>query len=191
MAKQKKAGKGKVRSKTVRGKKPGSKKPTVSKPPLDSFKACPMVFKSPEEILKYAIQREEESAAGYARMRRRARTESQKALLSDMEDEEKKHKQLLLGLSAAELKSIDIKPIADLKISDYLVAEPAGEGMTFQDLLILAAKKEQSAADLYAKLESCVLTPELNKLFEFLVQQEKSHKLKLETEYEKHVMPED
>jgi len=42
--------------------------------------------------------------------------------------------------------------------------------------------------DLYSDLERKVSKKELKKLFEFLTQQEKSHKLKLEEEYEKHVL---
>jgi rubrerythrin len=60
--------------------------------------------------------------------------------------------------------------------------------MNFQDLLILAAKKEQKAVDLYADMERKVTETELKKLFQFLVQEEKTHKLRLEEEYEKHVL---
>ena len=86
------------------------------------------------------------------------------------------------------MKSLEIKEVEDLKISDYLVEEPPSPDMNFQDLLILAAKKEQKAVDLYSDLERKVSKKELKKLFEFLIQQEKSHKLKLEEEYEKHVL---
>jgi len=40
-------------------------------------------------------------------------------------------------------------------------------------------------------MERKVKNKELKRLFEFLIQQEKSHKLKLEEEYEKHVLEED
>ena len=78
--------------------------------------------------------------------------------------------------------------MTDLKISDYLVEEPPSAEMTFQDLLIFAAKKEQSAVEMYSKLAERSKSDELKKLFAFLVEQEKDHKLKLESEYEKHVL---
>ena len=62
--------------------------------------------------------------------------------------------------------------------------------MTFQDLLIFAAKKEQQAVELYTSMKAAVDSDELKKMFDFLVEQEKEHKLKLETEYEKHVLEE-
>ena len=150
-----------------------------------------MRFGNIQDILDFAVKREEEAAAGYARMRAMARAESQKELLGDLENEEKKHKELLLGLSGLKPETLDIKPVTDLKISDYTVDEPPGADMTFQDLLLLAAKKEQKAVELYAELLGRAINPDHRKLFEFLMMQEKGHKLKLESEYEKQVLSED
>jgi len=63
--------------------------------------------------------------------------------------------------------------------------------MNFQDLLIFAAKKEKRAALLYSDLAKKSLNREQKSLFEFLAKQEKAHKLRLELEYEKHVLWED
>ena len=150
-----------------------------------------MRFGNIQEILDFAVKREEEAAAGYARMRAMARAESQKEMLGDLENEEKKHKELLLGLSGLKPETLAIKPVADLKISDYTVDEPPGTDMSFQDLLLLAAKKEQKAVELYTELLGRATTPDHRKLFEFLMVQEKAHKLRLETEYEKLVLSED
>ena len=98
---------------------------------------------------------------------------------------------MLLDLSRADVASLRIPKVADLKISDYLVAEPLQADMSFQDLLIFAAKKEQKAVELYTVLMDLVSSPEQKKLFEFLAMQEKVHKLKLESEYEKRVLQED
>jgi len=103
-------------------------------------------------------------------------------------EEERNHKKLLQDITEEKVESLEVKEVDDLEISDYLVEEPPSPDMNFQDLLILAAKKEQKAVDLYSDLERKVSKKELKKLFEFLTQQEKSHKLKLEEEYEKHVL---
>jgi rubrerythrin len=63
--------------------------------------------------------------------------------------------------------------------------------MNLQDLLIFAAKKEAKAVQLYTRLAGQSKNREQKDLFEFLVKQEKSHKLKLEMEYEKHILQED
>jgi rubrerythrin len=57
--------------------------------------------------------------------------------------------------------------------------------------LIFAAKKEQKAADLYSRLAKRAEDEELKKLFEFMAEQEKAHKYKLEVKYEEHVLESD
>ena len=141
-----------------------------------------------EDIIEFAIKREEEAVKAYGDMADIAKTPGLKKLLLDFQEEEKNHKKLLQEVTKEKIESLEIEDVTDLKISDYLIEEPPGADMNFQDLLILAAKKEQKAVDLYSNLERKVKEKELKKLFEFLIQQEKSHKLRLEEEYEKHVL---
>jgi len=150
-----------------------------------------MRFGSIQEVFDFAVKREEEAARAYADLQTRTTSQSLKILLAELENDEKQHKKLILGLTGVRPSSLAIKAIPDLKISDYLVAEPPHADMSFQDLLILAAKKEQKAVDLYTELRGLVADAEQKKLFEFLMTQEMSHKLRLETEYDKHVMTED
>lgn len=141
-----------------------------------------------EDFIEFAIKREEEAIKAYGDIAAIAKTPGLKKLLLDLQDEERNHKKLLQDITEEKIESLEIKEVADLKISDYLVEEPPSSDMNFQDLLILAAKKEQKAVDLYSDLKKKSSNKELEKLFEFLIQQEKSHKLKLEEEYEKHVL---
>jgi rubrerythrin len=141
-----------------------------------------------EDFIEFAIKREEEAIKAYGDIAGIAKTPGLKKLLLDLQEEERNHKKLLQEITEEKIESLEIKEIADLKISDYLVDEPPSSDMNFQDLLIMAAKKEQKAVDLYSDLKKKSSNKELEKLFEFLIQQEKSHKLKLEEEYEKHVL---
>ena len=141
-----------------------------------------------EDFIEFAIKREEEAIKAYGDIAGIAKTPGLKKLLLDLQGEERNHKELLQNITEEKIESLKIKEVTDLKISDYLIEEPPNPEMNFQDLLILAAKKEQKAVDLYSDLERKVSRKELKKLFAFLIQQEKSHKLKLEEEYEKHVL---
>lgn len=140
------------------------------------------------EIIDFAIRREEDAIEAYGNMSKTAKTPGLKDLLLELRDEEKNHKKLLQGVTERKIAAMEVGDVIDLKISDILVSEPPADDMTFQDLLIFAAKKEQQAVELYSALAEKSKSPELKKLFEFLVGQEMSHKLKLETEYEKHVL---
>ncbi len=150
-----------------------------------------MEFSTFAEILQFAIKREEEAANGYAGLRKMAQDEGAKKLLLDLEEEEKNHKKILQGLTQAKMETSAAEDVQDLKISDYLVEEPLSPEMNFQELLIFAAKKEKKAAELYRDLAQKSELKEQKKLFEFLSKQEKTHKLRLELEYEKHVLWED
>jgi len=150
-----------------------------------------MDLKKYEDIIKFAISREEAAVDAYGDMSEKTTTPGLRELLLDLQSEEENHKKLLEDISEEQIESFKSEEVIDLKISDYLTEEPPSEDMTFQDLLILAAKKEQAAVDLYTKLGEDSGNEELKKLFDFLIEQEKSHKLKLETEYEKHVLEDD
>lgn len=147
-----------------------------------------MPKKTFEGIIQFAIEREEEAIKTYGDFASKTKTPGLKKLFTELQGEERNHKKLLQDITKEKVERLPIKEVADLRISDYLVAEPPTADMTFQDLLILAAKKEQKAVKLYSDLKKKVKKPDLKKLFDFLVQQEKSHKLKLEEEYEKHVL---
>jgi rubrerythrin len=97
----------------------------------------------------------------------------------------------LEGLDGAALPAAISAGVKDLRISDYIVDEPLGDDPSFQDLLIFAAKKEAKAAALYGDLAARASEAAQKKLFEYLVGQEKAHKMRLEQEYEKYVLTED
>ncbi len=150
-----------------------------------------MKFSSFGDVIQFAVQREEEAARTYGRLLKLAKDLSARKLLEDLREDERNHKKILLGLTELKMEAVASKDIRDLKITDYLVAEPLTPEMNFQDLLIFAAKKEKKAAELYQDLAKKAKTREQKRLFDFLVKQEKSHKLRLEIEYEKHVLWED
>jgi rubrerythrin len=148
------------------------------------------IFRSTDDILRFAIAGEQEAAQGYVDLAAQARSESARAFLLELWGEELQHARLLEGLDSTALPAAGTSGVKDLLISDYVVDEPLGDDPSFQDLLIFAARKEAKAAALYAALAAQAASDEQKKLFEFLVGQEKTHKLRLEQEYEKYILPE-
>ncbi len=143
------------------------------------------------EIIRFAILREEEAARSYGKLAKQAKTDDMKKMLLDLQAEEKTHKATLLNISRSKIKTVALSKIRDLKISDYLVEEPLGPDLDLQGLMIHAAKKELKSFRLYSDLALRCQAPDQKKIFRFLAAQEKAHKLRLETEYEKHFLPED
>jgi rubrerythrin len=147
-------------------------------------------FSSLAEVLEFAIQREVEAAASYGRLAECSRQAAAQELLLDLQRQEKKHEEILRDLAAGRLVPLFHQEVPDMKISEYVIEEPVDADSGFQDLLILAAKKEAKAAKLYTELRSRVTDPEHRRLFDFLIQEEREHKFRLEQEYERHVLEE-
>lgn len=145
-------------------------------------------FKS---VIAFAVAREEEAAAAYAEMMASAVTPGLKEFFRELRDEEKEHKRLLEGLDSMGAGSLAASAVEDLGITDGLRANPPRPDMSYQDALIFAARKEEKAVRLYTGLAAGAARVEDRKLFEFLASQEKLHKLKLESEYDKRILAED
>lgn len=147
-------------------------------------------FGSLAAVLDFAIQKEIEAAESYGRLAKHSRLAASKALLLDLQREERKHEEILRDLAEGRLVPLFQQAVPDLMISDYVVEEPVDADSGFQDLLILAAKKEAKSVALYTELRSRVSDPEHQRLFDFLIQEEREHKFRLEQEYERHVLEE-
>ncbi len=144
-----------------------------------------------QQALSLAITREEEAAANYHRMFEIATDPATKQLLAELEAEEKKHKAKLETLTVESFSSEDLAEPEDLGLTDKLIPDALTPEISLQDLLIRAAQKEKQAAQFYASLARQTRSARLKRLFRFLEKQEKSHKLRLELEYERQFLPED
>ncbi len=147
-------------------------------------------FHSVTEIITFAIGREIEAAEAYDRMAGSAATPGLRELLRSLRDEERAHRRLLEGLTPDQIGRFEPSLVPDLKIVDTLADETFAPDMTLQDLLILAARKEKEAVELYESLARAGEAAGLQQTFLFLAGQEKNHKLKLEAEYERRVLQE-
>lgn len=147
-------------------------------------------FSSAADIVAFAIGREIEAADGYARIAAAAGTPGLRELAEDLRLQEIEHRRLLEGLPAEAFGELAVPPVPDLRLVDALADEPLTAGMSVQDMIIFAAKKEARAAALYEALAALAGASGHDRLFLVLAGQEREHKLRLETAYEAHVLPE-
>ncbi|HKL81191.1 MAG TPA: ferritin family protein [Desulfobacter sp.] len=145
-----------------------------------------MNFKSVDEILEFAIDREKEAVKFYASFAQEAPSEALKQTFIDFSKEEEKHVALLSDISGnkAKIDSYEFKRIPDLKISDYMLEIEYKKGMPMPEVLKLAMKREEKSVQLYQDLGNQTDNAEAKKLFEILVQEESKHKLGLESMYD-------
>jgi rubrerythrin len=141
-----------------------------------------------DEILDYAIDQEQQAADFYADLAGRAEKAGMKDILLDFAAEEQGHKQRLLAVKQGEYELTPEEEVLDLKISDYLVEVGATEGISYQDALIVAMKRERAAFQLYTDMAARVPESHLKEVLEGLAREEARHKLFFETEYDERVL---
>jgi rubrerythrin len=145
-----------------------------------------MTFESFEVLIGFAIEKEREAAAFYAKLSRQTSFSGVKEALLEMEKEEKKHESMLKDLESnkALVQEYNFKWIPDMKRSDYMVEMKYEDGMNYTDILRIAMKREEQALKMYNKLQKKTDNPEHIKILKVLCQEEAKHKLFLEGLYD-------
>ena len=145
-----------------------------------------MNFKSVDEIITYAIEKEEEAVAFYTEISENESLQGVKKTFQDFANEEKKHVKMLQDLAGNEAKiaEYEFKWIPDMKRSDYMVDITYEKGMHYTEILRLAMKREEKSLQLYNDLAGKADKPEFVNLFKILSQEEAKHKNILETIYD-------
>lgn len=147
-----------------------------------------MEFRSVDDILDYAISKEQEAFDFYTRLSERAERKEISELLKSFAREEIGHKEKLLNVKTEKKLVPSEKKILDLKISDHLKAPQEEATLDYQKALILAMKSEKEAFKLYTELSQAADAPEIKDLFAALAQEEARHKLRFEIEYEDNIL---
>ncbi len=145
-----------------------------------------MGFQSFEEIIRFAIGKEEEAIAFYQEISMLEPHPGTKKTFEDFAGEEKKHKAMLEEILSGKKQpaEYDFKWIPDLKRSDFTIDLEYEKGMPWTDILRLAMKREEKALRLYNELQAKAEKEDFTAVFKMLAQEEAKHKLSLETLYD-------
>ena len=148
-----------------------------------------MHFENLEAIVDFAIEKEREAAEFYQHISDNEEDFSgSKKMFAEFAAEEEKHEKILQEFKAQgitkSLEEYQLKWITDIKRSDYLVDLDYEQGMPYNEILLLAMKREEKALKLYNDFLDQADTDAGKKLFKVLCQEEAKHKLALETIYD-------
>ncbi len=145
-------------------------------------------FQTSDDILQFAINREQESVELYSNLSETARNPEMKNVFLTFSNEERAHKKRLENIRISRQFNFTSQQVRDIKIGDYLIDIVPHEGMSYQEVLIVAMKKEKAAFHLYTDLAEMVSDQLLRSLFLSLAQEESKHKLRFELEYDEVVL---
>jgi len=147
-----------------------------------------MNFNTADDALDFAIKGEEEAHGFYMELARIAERASMRKVFEDFAKEELGHKRKLIDIKTGAVEKPAEKMIGTLKIGDYLVDMEAHPDMDYQEVLIVAMKKEKAAFRLYIDLAAVSEDEKLSSLFLGLAQEEAKHKLRFELEYDEYIL---
>ncbi|MDA3955830.1 ferritin family protein [Oceanispirochaeta sp.] len=106
-----------------------------------------------DEVLAFAISREEDAVLFYQFLQGKARFAPQKEVLKEFELMEVGHVRLLEGVKKRHsIEKLSQTIPEDLQLSSYLHDVEPDENMSYQQILVAAMKKEERAAMLYTAL---------------------------------------
>ena len=145
-------------------------------------------FGSMEEILTFAINKEEASYLFYTDMARTTADKAVSRLFADFAKEELDHReQLRLEImKMGKVVSTD-DDWSDRTRAGYIVESDLPEDFSYIDALKLAIAKESAAFKLYIDLLRLTEDEEAIEMFTALAEDEVRHKIKFESAYEKHM----
>jgi len=141
-----------------------------------------------DDIMEMCINQEQQAIDLYSLARDQARDESSRKKFQELVDMETAHK---VALRNFELENFIELPPANLKVTDYLMEPVLKNNMTTQEIIILAAKREDKTARMYQDLaDHFNFDKNLNTFFQMMADEELRHKHSLETEYENEFLQE-
>ena len=147
-----------------------------------------MKFENLEAIVDFAIEKEQEAAEFYSHISQEETFSGSSTLFKEFADEERKHEKLLVDFKTKgvtqSMQEYQLKWITDIRRSDYIVDLEYQPGMPYNEILMLAMKREEKALKLYNEFLDQADTEAGKKIFKILCQEEAKHKLALETMYD-------
>lgn len=136
------------------------------------------------EILDFAVAREQEAVKFYHDLQQESKFSEQRKMLAELESMEMGHILVIEKLRQTGVKPEDIQRTPNLKIAEYLTAEPETEELNYQNILIKAMKREESSFKLYSEMSVKFPDAEVSTLFRRLAADEAKHKLIFEKMYD-------
>jgi rubrerythrin len=139
------------------------------------------------EVIKYAIERELEAADFYKDLQTKVKIQASKEMLKTFEKMELGHADILKNLDLNKIELYKPEKVNNLKLSDFMVEPVTHEEMTFQEILVIAMKREEAANKMYLYLAESTDDDRVKNLFLKLATEEAKHKLQLETMYDEEI----
>lgn len=148
------------------------------------------IFRTFEEIIDYAIEKELDEIEFYSEIANRMDRKNVKSLFRNIALE-KTARMLRLEKMKDSKYGLDLDDIQDMKIAGSLLdVDETKNDLSYQDALIIAMKKEKAKFKFYLNMAENAENKECKDAFMVLANEEARQKLRFEIEYDEHILME-
>lgn len=149
-----------------------------------------MGFVTLEQVIKFAVQREETAVQLYTEAAKKTTSIAARKMFEEFVVEEMGHKKVFSQMDLARAEQYKASQVRDMGISKYLVDIELKPDMTYPEILQFAIKTEEHAYQLYKAAAEGTDDPQLKKTLAVFADVELGHKKRIEAIYDERVLTE-
>jgi rubrerythrin len=149
-----------------------------------------MKFVTLDEVVKFAIEREDTAYRLYKRAAELSTSIAAKKMFEELAQEEATHKDVFIKIDADKAESHKLCTIPESSIAKYLADVPFRADLTYSEILAYALKTEENAYQLYKSAAGMTEDTKLQKVLMNFADVELGHRRRIEAVYEERVLTE-
>jgi len=149
-----------------------------------------MKFISLDEVIAFAIDREDTAYKLYKRAAELSTSIAAKKMFEELAQEEATHKDVFVKIDEDKAESHKLCTLPESSIAKYLADVPFRADLTYNEILAFALKTEENAYQLYKAAAGMTEDPKLQKILMNFADVELGHRRKIEAIYEERVLTE-
>ena len=147
-------------------------------------------FVTLDEVIKFAVEREDTAYKLYKRAAELSTEISSKKMFEELAAEEATHKDVFSKIDEDKAESHKLCTLPESSIAKYLADVPFRPDMTYNEILGYALKTEENAYQLYKAAAGMTDDEKLQKVLMTFADVELGHRRRLEAIYEERVLTE-
>lgn len=147
-------------------------------------------FVTLDDIITFAVEREDTAYKLYKRAAELSTSISSKKMFEELALEEAAHKDVFSRIDEDKAENHKLCTLPESSIAKYLADVPFRADLTYSEILAYALKTEENAYQLYKAAAGMTDDPKLQKLLMNFADVELGHRRKIEAIYEERVLTE-
>jgi rubrerythrin len=149
-----------------------------------------MNFVTLEEVIKFAVEREDTAYKLYKRAAELSTSIAAKKMFEELAQEEATHKDVFVKIDEEKAENHKLCTLPESSIAKYLADVPFRADLSYSEILAFALKTEENAYQLYKAAAGMTDDSKLQKVLMNFADVELGHRRKIELLYEDRVLTE-